>query len=133
MRQPSLLGSSHRFCIKFQSKASATSSTVPGVWRATDTVPHLSRAFSSSPSSQRFKLQLSKPQQSAMAPEMTTLKGRPLDRGSLESILKRRFFYAPTAEIYGYVPLAELAWLTLVVAWLDFTTSDRLDVRCRTI
>jgi glycyl-tRNA synthetase len=36
-----------------------------------------------------------------MAPEMTTLKGRPLDRPALESILKRRFFYAPTAEIYG--------------------------------
>ncbi|KAI1265211.1 glycyl-tRNA synthetase [Xylariaceae sp. FL1019] len=32
---------------------------------------------------------------------MTTLKGQPLDRKAVESLLKRRFFYAPTADIYG--------------------------------
>jgi len=34
---------------------------------------------------------------------MTTLKGQPLDRAAIESLLKRRFFYAPTAEIYGSI------------------------------
>ncbi|KAI9706910.1 MAG: Glycine--tRNA ligase 1, mitochondrial [Bogoriella megaspora] len=38
-----------------------------------------------------------------MAPEATTLKGQPLDRAAIESLLKRRFFYAPTADIYGGV------------------------------
>jgi glycyl-tRNA synthetase len=36
-----------------------------------------------------------------MAPEMTTLKGKPLDRQAVDSLLRRRFFYAPSADIYG--------------------------------
>jgi glycyl-tRNA synthetase len=33
----------------------------------------------------------------------TTLKGQPLDRATLESILRRRMFYTPSFEIYGGV------------------------------
>jgi glycyl-tRNA synthetase len=36
-----------------------------------------------------------------MAPEMTTLKGQALDRAAVDSLLRRRFFFAPTAELYG--------------------------------
>jgi glycyl-tRNA synthetase len=36
-----------------------------------------------------------------MAPEMTTLKGRAFDRAAVDTLLRRRFFYAPTADIYG--------------------------------
>ncbi|KAL9619544.1 MAG: hypothetical protein Q9160_005820 [Pyrenula sp. 1 TL-2023] len=34
---------------------------------------------------------------------MTTLKGRQLDRSALDSLMRRRFFYTPTADIYGGV------------------------------
>ncbi|KIV85290.1 glycine-tRNA ligase [Exophiala sideris] len=33
--------------------------------------------------------------------EATTKKGQPLDRGVLESVLRRRLFYTPSFEIYG--------------------------------
>jgi glycyl-tRNA synthetase len=38
-----------------------------------------------------------------MAPTATTLKGQPLDKPLLESILRRRVFYTPSFEIYGGV------------------------------
>lgn len=38
-----------------------------------------------------------------MAPSATTLKGQPLDRPVLESMLRRRMFYTPSFEIYGGV------------------------------
>ncbi|CAH0049331.1 unnamed protein product [Clonostachys solani] len=38
-----------------------------------------------------------------MAPSATTLKGQPLDKVLLESMLKRRLFYTPSFEIYGGV------------------------------
>ncbi|KAF1971846.1 glycyl-tRNA synthetase-like protein [Bimuria novae-zelandiae CBS 107.79] len=38
-----------------------------------------------------------------MAPEMTTLKGKPFDRASLESLMRRRMFYTPSFDIYGGV------------------------------
>ena len=33
----------------------------------------------------------------------TTLKGQPLDRPVLDSMLRRRMFYTPSFEIYGGV------------------------------
>ncbi|VUC22044.1 unnamed protein product [Clonostachys rosea] len=38
-----------------------------------------------------------------MAPTATTLKGQPLDKVLLESMLRRRLFYTPSFEIYGGV------------------------------
>lgn len=38
-----------------------------------------------------------------MATSATTLKGQPLDRPSLDSMLRRRMFYTPSFEIYGGV------------------------------
>jgi glycyl-tRNA synthetase len=38
-----------------------------------------------------------------MAPEMTTRKGQPLDRNAVDGLLRRRFFYTPSADIYGGV------------------------------
>lgn len=32
---------------------------------------------------------------------ITTLKGQTLDRGNLDSLLKRRLFYAPSFDVYG--------------------------------
>lgn len=95
MLRPSPLRFSHRFSIEFQSKVSC-GSQLHNIFH-----PQRSREFSSSTTSQRFKLQLSKTQQPKMAPEMTTLKGRPLDRTAVDSLLRRRFFYAPSADIYG--------------------------------
>jgi hypothetical protein len=43
--------------------------------------------------------------QSPKEPSMstTTLKGQPLDRPSMDSMLRRRMFYTPSFEIYGGV------------------------------
>jgi glycyl-tRNA synthetase len=38
-----------------------------------------------------------------MTTEATTLKGQPLDKAALESMLRRRMFYTPSFEIYGGV------------------------------
>ncbi|KAF2029001.1 glycyl-tRNA synthetase [Setomelanomma holmii] len=38
-----------------------------------------------------------------MAGDMTTFKGKPFDRASLESLMKRRLFYTPAFDIYGGV------------------------------
>ncbi|KAF5226939.1 hypothetical protein FOXYS1_16174, partial [Fusarium oxysporum] len=38
-----------------------------------------------------------------MTSAATTLKGQPLDKAVLESILRRRMFYTPSFEIYGGV------------------------------
>jgi glycyl-tRNA synthetase len=38
-----------------------------------------------------------------MAPEMTTLKGKPLVRAELDGLLRRTLFYTPSFEIYGGV------------------------------
>ncbi|EAT83336.2 hypothetical protein SNOG_09144 [Parastagonospora nodorum SN15] len=38
-----------------------------------------------------------------MAGDMTTFKGKPFDRPSLESLMKRRLFYTPAFDIYGGV------------------------------
>ncbi|KAG9202607.1 Glycine--tRNA ligase 1, mitochondrial [Epicoccum nigrum] len=35
--------------------------------------------------------------------DMTTFKGKPFDRASLESVMKRRLFYTPAFDIYGGV------------------------------
>jgi hypothetical protein len=117
MRQPSLLRLGHHFYIEFQRKVSSSGLQLHNIWRPSHVRPpqlafssyaacyrsklKISRAFSSSPTSQRFKLQLGKTQQPEMAPEMTTLKGQPLDRAVIDSLLRRRFFYAPTADVYG--------------------------------
>jgi glycyl-tRNA synthetase len=38
-----------------------------------------------------------------MAPQMTTKTGEPFDRTALEQLLRRRFFYTGSFEIYGGV------------------------------
>src|SRR2546423_704051 len=38
-----------------------------------------------------------------MAPEMTTLRGKPLHRAELDNLLRRCLFYTPSFEIYGGV------------------------------
>ncbi|KAF2278261.1 glycyl-tRNA synthetase [Westerdykella ornata] len=38
-----------------------------------------------------------------MAPEMTTLKGKPFSRAELDGLLRRTLFYTPSFEIYGGV------------------------------
>ena len=40
---------------------------------------------------------------STMASEMTTKTGKPLDRTTLDSLLRRRLFYTPAFEVYGGV------------------------------
>ncbi|KAH8817216.1 glycyl-tRNA synthetase [Xylogone sp. PMI_703] len=39
----------------------------------------------------------------AMTSEMTTLKGKPLNRAELDSLLRRNLFYTPSFELYGGV------------------------------
>lgn len=56
-------------------------------------------------STQRYKFQAPKPSTKNPPPNMTstTLKGQPLDRPTLDSMLRRRLFYTPSFEIYGGV------------------------------
>jgi glycyl-tRNA synthetase len=54
---------------------------------------------------QRPKYQIATPNTTRKPPIMaaTTLKGQPLDRAVLDSMLRRRMFYTPSFEIYGGV------------------------------
>ena len=99
MPRSSLLCIAHRFSVEFQ--LSVPRSLQLHIIPRFQAHSQRTRAFSRSPNSQRFKLRLSTKHQSEMAPGMTTLKGQPLDRAALDSLLRRRFFFAPTAEIYG--------------------------------
>ncbi|KAK4106063.1 glycyl-tRNA synthetase [Parathielavia hyrcaniae] len=49
------------------------------------------------------KYQPRKNQPTKMTTTATTLKGEPLDKAALESLLRRRMFYTPSFEIYGGV------------------------------
>ena len=40
-----------------------------------------------------------------MATEATTLKGQPLDKAVLDSVLRRRMFYTPSYEVCVHYPL----------------------------
>jgi glycyl-tRNA synthetase len=67
------------------------------------------RSFSSSHIAFRFQLNLPHHQQPAasnpaMAPEMTTLKGKPLNRAEVDGLLRRCLFYTPAFEIYANAP-----------------------------
>ncbi|KAH6963849.1 hypothetical protein DER45DRAFT_554545 [Fusarium avenaceum] len=63
-----------------------------------------SRLFATSRPLNAFQLQKSqKRNKIAMTSSATTLKGQPLDKAILESILRRRMFYTPSFEIYGGV------------------------------
>lgn len=59
------------------------------------------RSFTATTQNKRFEL----PQFKTPPPIMTTttLKGQPLDRPALDSMLRRRMFYTPSFEIYGGV------------------------------
>lgn len=59
--------------------------------------------FSNTTTRQRFKVPTHKKDHVVMAGDMTTFKGRPFDRASLESLMKRRLFYTPAFDIYGGV------------------------------
>jgi len=73
------------------------------------TVFHSVRIFSSftvtAPRSYAAKFLVSKKgkQPGKMTTTATTLKGEPLDKAQLESMLRRRMFYTPSFEIYGGV------------------------------
>ncbi|KAI1129053.1 glycyl-tRNA synthetase [Nemania abortiva] len=61
-------------------------------------------AFHSSPALPLHSpIKPSKKQPSAMTTTATTLKGQPLDRATLDGMLRRRMFYTPSFEIYGGV------------------------------
>ncbi|KAL0473147.1 glycyl-tRNA synthetase [Neurospora intermedia] len=60
------------------------------------------RSFSLSTSHYRFQVYVKK-QNTKMTSTATTLKGQPLDKGALESMLRRRMFFAPSFDIYGGV------------------------------
>jgi glycyl-tRNA synthetase len=57
----------------------------------------------SAPRFYAFAKYTSKKKQPKMTTTATTLKGEPLDKASLESLLRRRMFYTPSFEIYGGV------------------------------
>ncbi|CVK89199.1 probable glycine--tRNA ligase GRS1 [Fusarium mangiferae] len=62
------------------------------------------RTFATSRPLNAFQLQTSqKRRKDKMTSAATTLKGQPLDKAVLESILRRRMFYTPSFEIYGGV------------------------------
>ncbi|KAF6843838.1 glycyl-tRNA synthetase [Colletotrichum musicola] len=65
------------------------------------------RAFTTSRHLYRTKVLVSKKQAPAAASKMTstatTLKGQPLDRPTLDAMLRRRLFFTPAFEIYGGV------------------------------
>ncbi|KAI6279625.1 Glycine--tRNA ligase 1, mitochondrial [Pyricularia oryzae] len=74
-----------------------------------------------------------------MAPPATTLKGQPLDRGALDTILRRRMFYTPSFEIYGgvsglydYGPPGCALQANIVDAWRKHFVleDDMLEVDC---
>ncbi|KAL3588834.1 Glycine--tRNA ligase 1, mitochondrial [Fusarium poae] len=66
--------------------------------------PPRTRTFATSRPLNAFKLQKSqKRTKETMTSSATTLKGQPLDKAVLESILRRRMFYTPSFEIYGGV------------------------------
>lgn len=57
----------------------------------------------SAPRSYAFVATKSKKKLPKMTTTATTLKGQPLDKAALESLLRRRMFYTPSFEIYGGV------------------------------
>ncbi|KAJ4407369.1 Glycine--tRNA ligase 1, mitochondrial [Didymella pomorum] len=64
--------------------------------------PTQSRSFAATPTHFKFVVPKRK-QQVTMPSDMTTFKGKPFDRASLESVMKRRLFYTPAFDIYGGV------------------------------
>ncbi|KAK3997282.1 putative glycyl-tRNA synthetase [Cladorrhinum sp. PSN332] len=70
-------------------------------------VPCSFRAYSaftaSAPRSYAFQIPKSKKKKTDKMSTGTTLKGQPLDKAALESMLRRRMFYTPSFEIYGGV------------------------------
>ncbi|OIW33404.1 glycyl-tRNA synthetase-like protein [Coniochaeta ligniaria NRRL 30616] len=69
---------------------------VPAIWPL--------RSFTTTPPQARFVVhkQPKKPA-SKMSSTATTMKGQPLDKAVLDSMLRRRMFYTPSFEIYGGV------------------------------
>ncbi|KAK0629763.1 hypothetical protein B0T17DRAFT_615501 [Bombardia bombarda] len=74
-----------------------------------------------------------------MASTATTLKGQPLDKAALESMLRRRMFYTPSFEIYGgvsglydYGPPGCSLQANIVDAWRKhfILEEDMLEVDC---
>ncbi|KAF3042154.1 Glycine--tRNA ligase 1, mitochondrial [Didymella heteroderae] len=64
--------------------------------------PTQARSFAATPTHCKFVVPKRK-QQVTMPSDMTTFKGKPFDRASLESVMKRRLFYTPAFDIYGGV------------------------------
>ena len=60
------------------------------------------RSFTSTTLHYRFQV-LKSTKKPSMTATATTLKGQPLDKAALESLLRRRMFYTPSFEIYGGV------------------------------
>jgi glycyl-tRNA synthetase len=64
--------------------------------------PRLIRSFTETAPYNRYQASTKKSKQPFMA-TTTTLKGQPLDRPTLDSLLRRRMFYTPSFEAYGGV------------------------------
>lgn len=62
------------------------------------------RSFTATAQNNKYQLPIFK-KQKGPKPIMstTTLKGQPLDRPTMDSMLRRRMFYTPSFEIYGGV------------------------------
>ncbi|CAI6333928.1 unnamed protein product [Periconia digitata] len=70
-----------------------------------NTPPYLvypTKSFTTTPIHHRYQAPKRK-QEPIMSSDMTTLKGKPFDRTSLESLMRRRMFYTPAFDIYGGV------------------------------
>ncbi len=65
--------------------------------------PNSIRNFTASPLRQRAIFYRSSRYDPSMTTTATDLKGQPLDKAALESLLRRRLFYTPSFEIYGGV------------------------------
>ena len=99
MRYPFLALARKTCHAQLQSTSRIPASQLPDHWHFPRLAPRL--AFSTSLPRKRFLLQLPKNKNSKMATDMTTAKGKPFDRAVIDSLLRRRFFYTPTADIYG--------------------------------
>ncbi|KAI8720818.1 Glycine--tRNA ligase [Fusarium sp. LHS14.1] len=98
------------------------------------------RTFATSRPLNAFQIQKSQKRKPVtMTSTATTLKGQPLDKAVLESILRRRMFYTPSFEIYGgvgglydYGPPGCSLQANVIDAWRKhfILEEDMLEVDC---
>jgi len=59
------------------------------------------KTFTTTTQKNKYHIPKSTKQKGPIMSDATTLKGQPLDRAVLDSMLRRRMFYTPSFEIYG--------------------------------